>query len=68
MVDEFGAEYTEVLIRDLVLGEMGDLTAEKALAAGEEPRLIWLAICRAEGVPEARWHGKLKKGTNKSTN
>lgn len=60
LADEFGAEYGEVLIRDLVLSELGDQTSATALAAGIDPRQVWLALCRANQVPVERWHGKLK--------
>lgn len=66
IADEFGAEYGEVLIRDLVLSELGDQTAATALSAGIDPRLIWLALCRANQVPLERWHGKLKPKANES--
>lgn len=60
MDDEFGQDYAEVLIRDQVLTEINDQTAAAALAAGEEPREIWLALCRANQVPAERWQGKNK--------
>jgi len=61
MTDEFGAEYAAVLLRDLALTEFGDRTGEIALADGEEPKAIWLAICKAQAVPQARWTGLNKK-------
>jgi hypothetical protein len=57
MVDEFGAAYAAVIQKDLVLGDFGDKTAKDALAAGEDPREVWLAVCRATGVPKERWLG-----------
>jgi hypothetical protein len=54
--EEFGA-YGRVLARDLVLGEF-DLTAEQAIARGTSTRSIWLALCRANDVPESRWYGR----------
>jgi hypothetical protein len=60
MNDEFGEAYAGVIERDLVLPELGDKTAAVALAAGEEPKEIWLAICKAQEVPKSRWHGKPK--------
>jgi hypothetical protein len=62
--DEFGEAYGAVICRDLVLSELGDQTADAALAAGEDPRVVWLAICRVQSVPESRWHG-LNKNTKK---
>jgi len=53
---EFG-DRGPVVTRDLVLGELGDRTAEEALAAGVDAGRVWLALCRAAGVPESRWHG-----------
>ncbi len=55
--DEFGEGYGRVLTRDLVLGEFGGLTAEQALRAGLQPRVIWLALCMACDVPAERWYG-----------
>ena len=47
--EEFGAAFGRVLAHDLVLGELGDRTAEQALAAGVPAREVWLALCRAHG-------------------
>jgi hypothetical protein len=62
MNEEFGEQYASVLIRDLVLRDLSDRTAEACIRDGEDLREVWLAVCRAENVPEARWHG-----TNKNT-
>jgi hypothetical protein len=66
MQDEFGLEYSSVIRRDLVLGELGDQTADKAIAGGEDPKAVWLAVCKASGVPKERWHG-LNKHSKKDT-
>jgi hypothetical protein len=55
--DEFGPAYARVLVSDLVLTELDGRTAEQSLRDGEEPRRVWLALCRAGDVPESRWHG-----------
>jgi hypothetical protein len=55
--DEFGLSYGRTLTHDLVLGELGDLTAEQALEKGHSIRGTWLALCRAADVPESRWYG-----------
>ena len=55
--DEFGAAYGRVVTRDLVLGDVGGLTAEQAIKAGVAPRAIWLALCDASDVPESRRYG-----------
>jgi len=64
MADEFGKPQSEVLIRDLALFELGDKTASVLLAQGEDPRQIWLAICRAQQVPKERWTDWTKKLKN----
>lgn len=66
MSDEFGFEYSSVIRRDLVLGDLNDLTADRAIAAGFDPKEVWNAVCRAEGVPKERWHG-LNKNSKKDT-
>ena len=65
MADEFGPEYAAVLLTDLALTELGDLTGQKALAAGIEPKEIWQAICKAQNVPVERWQGLNKKPKNR---
>ena len=37
-----------------------------ALAAGEDPKVVWLALCEANHVPRERWAGKpqAKKSTS----
>ena len=58
MTDEFGQAYSQVISRDLVLGALGDRTAGQALAEGEDPKEVWLALCEANNVPKERWSGK----------
>jgi len=55
--DEFGQAYGRVVTRDLVLQALGDTTADEAIAQGQSPRDVWIALCEAEGVPVARRHG-----------
>ena len=66
MTDEFGLAYSQVISRDLVLGALGDRTAEQALAAGEDPKEVWLALCEANNVPKERWAGKSQPKKPKS--
>ncbi|MDE2409338.1 MAG: DUF3046 domain-containing protein, partial [Actinomycetales bacterium] len=42
----------------LVLGALGDKTGSQLIAAGEDPRAVWIAICEAQSVPKERWHGR----------
>ena len=55
--DEFGPEYGRVLTSDLVLGEIGGLTAQQGIAKGVAPREIWLALWEAMDVPANRRYG-----------
>jgi len=55
--EEFGESYGAALVRDLILGDLGDLSAEQALAAGIPARAVWQALCAACDVPESRRHG-----------
>lgn len=57
VAEEFGDGYGSTLLRDLVLVEFGDHTAEQALAAGQPPRAVWIALCKATDVPPNRWYG-----------
>lgn len=57
VADEFGESYGRVLTADLVLGDVGGVTASQALKSGAVPRQVWLALCRACDVPEERRHG-----------
>jgi hypothetical protein len=65
MNDEFGSEWSAVILRDLVLTDLGDLTGEQALEASYEPKEVWLAICRTQNIPSERWAGLNKKPTNR---
>ena len=64
--EEFGQEYGQVITRDLVLTSLQDQTANLAIAAGVDPREVWLAICHAADVPKERWHGKTKPNKPKT--
>lgn len=56
VTDEFGDRYGRAVTRDLVLGEF-DRTAVDAIADGEDPGRVWVALCSATDVPKSRWHG-----------
>ncbi|WP_350346991.1 DUF3046 domain-containing protein [Agromyces sp. G08B096] len=57
MDEEFGAGYAGVLMQDLTLEALGGRTPREALSSGVAPRDVWLAICEATDVPQARRHG-----------
>lgn len=56
-MDEFGEGYGRVVTRDVVLPNLGNVSADEALDRGDEPREVWLALCDVESVPEARRYG-----------
>lgn len=58
MDDEFGPAYARTLARDLVMSSLGERTVVEALAAKEDTRTVWLAICDAMDVPEQRRWGQ----------
>ena len=51
MEEQFGAVYAESIATDQVLGALGGRSAREALAAGEDPKTVWLAVCTAFDVP-----------------
>lgn len=50
----FGAAYARSVAADQVLSQLGGRTIEQALAAGEEPAVVWRAVCAAypDRVPQ----------------
>jgi hypothetical protein len=54
--DEFGARANAV-VSDLVLSGVGGRTATDAIAAGVDPREVWLALCEELDVPAERRYG-----------
>lgn len=55
--DAFGPQLGRVLVAEQVLDGLDERTAEQALAAGEDPRRVWRALCDAMQVPPARRWG-----------
>lgn len=51
MNGRFGEAYADSLARDLVIAELGGRTVRAALEAGEEPQVVWNAVCEAVDVP-----------------
>lgn len=56
MRGRFGPAYADSVVRDQVIRALGDRTAYEALAAGEEPKIVWLAICEHFEVPVRERH------------
>lgn len=52
----FGPALSHTYAQDLVLEEIGGMTAEQALEHGVPVRSVWTALCDAMDVPDsARW-------------
>lgn len=52
----FGPTLARVYTRELVLEDLGGLTAEEALEHGRPVRAVWTALCDAMEVPDRdRW-------------
>jgi hypothetical protein len=60
--EEFGPGQGRALVRDHVLGSLAHRTAEQALAAGEDAREVWLALCDDLQVPPERQWGRDQAG------
>jgi hypothetical protein len=58
MEAEFGERYARTLARELVMSELGDRTAQQALAGAEDARTVWFAVCDAMDVPAERRFGR----------
>ncbi|MDI9892317.1 DUF3046 domain-containing protein [Microbacterium sp. IEGM 1404] len=56
VADEFGVRGGS-LMTDLVLTSVGGRTSADALAAGVDPRDVWLALCEETDVPAERRYG-----------
>jgi len=52
----FGAAYADSVARDQVIGRLGDRTPHEALAAGEDVRDVWLAVCEHFDIPVKERH------------
>jgi Protein of unknown function (DUF3046) len=49
---QFGDVYAESVAKDFVLASLGERTVNKALADGEDAKVVWRAVCEAFNVPE----------------
>ena len=54
MDHEFGATYSRVLARDLVLQAFDNVTVQEALDSGARVKDVWQVICDVQDVPEER--------------
>ncbi len=50
---QFGETYAESVAKDYVLSSLGDRTVSKALADGEDAKVVWRAVSETFNVPES---------------
>jgi Protein of unknown function (DUF3046) len=53
MKEQFGDAYAESLAKDYVLSNLGERTVNKALADGEDAKVVWRAVCDTFNVPDS---------------
>ena len=52
MAEFFGEAYAGSVAKDHVLSTLGGRTVDKALADGEDVKVVWRAVCEAFNVPD----------------
>jgi len=50
---QFGDGYAESVAKDYVLSNLGGRTVNKALADGEDAKVVWRAVSETFNVPES---------------
>jgi hypothetical protein len=50
---QFGDTYAESVAKDYVLSNLGERTVNKALADGEDAKVVWRAVCETFNVAES---------------
>jgi hypothetical protein len=56
MREQFGPAYADAVARDQVITKLGGRSAVAALADGEDPKAVWLAVCEHFELPLASRH------------
>ena len=56
MREQFGPSYADAVARDQVIGSLGGLSPNDALAEGIDPKTVWLAVCEHFEVPSGMRH------------
>jgi hypothetical protein len=54
MAAVFGEAYAESFARDYVVAGLDGRTVVQALAAGEDAKVVWRAVCEAMEIPAAQ--------------
>jgi hypothetical protein len=52
MCEQFGDAYAESVAKDFVLSGLGDRTVNKALAEGEDAKVVWRVVVETFNVPD----------------
>jgi Protein of unknown function (DUF3046) len=50
---QFGDVYAQSVAKDYVFEKLGGRTIERALADGEDAKVVWRAVCEEFDVPES---------------
>jgi len=50
---QFGEGYAESVAKDYVLSDLGGRTINKALADGEDAKVVWRAVCETFSVSDS---------------
>jgi hypothetical protein len=50
---QFGEAYADSVAKDYVLSSLGGRTVNRALADGEDAKVVWRAVCETFHVPES---------------
>ncbi|KFF31390.1 DUF3046 domain-containing protein [Bifidobacterium bombi] len=59
LVEEvLGRTYGRSMACDVALPELDDMSSVEALAAGEEPRVVWNLLCDHLQIPDSRRWGR----------
>jgi hypothetical protein len=56
MTARFGPAYADSVARDQFIGALGNRTVHEALAAGEQPKDVWRAVCEHFDIPAGDRH------------
>jgi hypothetical protein len=54
MNEFFGENYAESVAKDHVIAGLGGRTVSKALADGEDAKIVWRAVCETFNVPDSQ--------------
>jgi hypothetical protein len=49
---QFGEAYAQSVAKDFVFDKLGGRTIDRALAEGEDAKVVWRAVCDTFNVPE----------------